>query len=412
MKNKNLFLWCLYDFANSLVVITFFVHFAKWIVVDRGVSDFYFNLTLVISSFLFLFAGPVFGAICDKTKNHLTGLRITTVIAFVGFLVTSIMTTIDISPLIILVTYTITLFFYLLSFVFYTPTIYSVSNESNRGSISGYGNASNAIGQIIGLLVIIPILNNSIPIFGVSGKEGALIFSSIAFILLALPMLFWFKENEEKLSIASLSFTSEYKNFWSNIKAIFSIRVVALFLIGYMFISDALLTFANNYSIFLSSIFKIKDESSSLMIASILIFSVIGAIIGGKLADKYGNKKVLIKIIYGWILFFPFIAFAPNIKIEIAFSVIAGLWFGAFWAVSRATMVSISPKHLSSLIFSYYIFAERFATVIGPLSWSLVLYVFSSYGILSYKLAVASMAILVFVGIIFIKKVTIIKTNE
>jgi MFS-type transporter involved in bile tolerance (Atg22 family) len=341
------------------------------------------------------------------------GLRIVTFISFVGFLSTSIMTTMDISPAIILVAYTLTLSFYLLSFVFYTPTIYSVSNEGNRGAVSGYGNASNAIGQIVGLLVIIPILNHSVSIFGVSGKEGALIFSSIAFLILALPMLFWFKENEAEVPVGKdFSLSSEYQNFWSNIKIIFSIKLVALFLIGYMFVSDALLTFANNYSIFLSNIFKIKDESSSLMIASILISSVIGAIVGGKLADKYGSKKVLIKIIYVWVVLFPMIAFAPTLKVQIIFSVIAGLWFGAFWAVSKATMVSISPKHLSSLILSYYIFAERFATVVGPLSWSLVLYVFSSYGVFSYKLAVLSMAILVLCGIIFIRKVNLIKTNE
>lgn len=43
MQNKkNVFLWALYDFANSIISIVFFLYFAQWIVVDRGVLDFYF----------------------------------------------------------------------------------------------------------------------------------------------------------------------------------------------------------------------------------------------------------------------------------------------------------------------------------------------------------------------------------
>ena len=42
---KNVFLWALYDFANSLVSIVFFLYFAQWLVIDQGVADIWFNLT-------------------------------------------------------------------------------------------------------------------------------------------------------------------------------------------------------------------------------------------------------------------------------------------------------------------------------------------------------------------------------
>ncbi len=51
MKNgidtKRLVLWSLYDFANSIVMIVFFLYYSQWLVVDRGVSDFWFNMTFV-----------------------------------------------------------------------------------------------------------------------------------------------------------------------------------------------------------------------------------------------------------------------------------------------------------------------------------------------------------------------------
>ena len=41
MNRKNIALWTLYDFANSIVVVVFFLYFSQWLVVDKGVSDFW-----------------------------------------------------------------------------------------------------------------------------------------------------------------------------------------------------------------------------------------------------------------------------------------------------------------------------------------------------------------------------------
>ena len=72
MKNginrKQLVLWALYDFANSFVFITFFLYYSQWLVIDKGVSDFWFNMTFVGSSLLFLLTVPVAGSIADKIK--------------------------------------------------------------------------------------------------------------------------------------------------------------------------------------------------------------------------------------------------------------------------------------------------------------------------------------------------------
>ena len=67
---KNVFLWILYDFANSLVSIVFFLYFAQWIVIDRGISDLHFNLTFTISALLLLFTAPF--TVEQKWNNKFT----------------------------------------------------------------------------------------------------------------------------------------------------------------------------------------------------------------------------------------------------------------------------------------------------------------------------------------------------
>src|SRR3989344_5617281 len=78
-SKRNIFLWALYDFANSLVMIVFFLYFAQWIVIDKGVPDIYFNLTFTISALLLLLTVPFTGSMLDKSMRRITGLRYSTI---------------------------------------------------------------------------------------------------------------------------------------------------------------------------------------------------------------------------------------------------------------------------------------------------------------------------------------------
>src|SRR3989344_1426077 len=120
ITKKNVFLWASYDFANSLVSIVFFLYFAQWIVIERGVPDIYFNLTFTISALLLLF--------------------------------------------------TLGLYSYLLSFTFYTPLINDISKPEKRGFVSGLGISANYLGQIAGLMLVLPLSTGGLSFFGANGK--------------------------------------------------------------------------------------------------------------------------------------------------------------------------------------------------------------------------------------------------
>jgi hypothetical protein len=82
---KNVFLWALYDFANSIVMIVFLFYFSQWLVVDSGKPDWWFNATLIMSSLLFILTAPVAGQRLDATGHKLSGVRVTSVIMFVFY---------------------------------------------------------------------------------------------------------------------------------------------------------------------------------------------------------------------------------------------------------------------------------------------------------------------------------------
>src|SRR3989344_5856183 len=117
---RNIFLWVLYDFANSIVFIIFFLYFAQWVVIERGVSDFYFNLTFTGAALLLLLTVPITGTLLDSRLRRLSGLRISTVCTAVLYSSCAILALNDVAiPALVL--FTFGLFSYLFSFTFYTP---------------------------------------------------------------------------------------------------------------------------------------------------------------------------------------------------------------------------------------------------------------------------------------------------
>ena len=197
-SRKNICLWVSYDFANSIVSIVFFLYFSQWIVIDRGVTDIWFNLTFTISALLLLFAVPTTGSLLDKYWRRISGLRYTTLgtVIFYGLCGFFAVNEQNIPAL---VTFTLGLYSYLLSFTFYTPLINDISDSKNRGRVSGYGIAANYLGQIVGLILVLPFATGHLSLFSGSQRAETLIPSVFVFSILALPMLILFKEPDKEI---------------------------------------------------------------------------------------------------------------------------------------------------------------------------------------------------------------------
>lgn len=401
---RNTFLWVTYDFANSIVSIVFFLYFAQWIVIDRGVSDFYFNLTFTISAILLLLTAPLFGVFLDKFLRRITGLRYSTMCTalFYGISALSAVNGKNIPALIF---FTLGLYAYLQSFTFYTPLINDIADRSKRGLISGLGIMANYLGQIVGLVIALPFSQGKISLFNATPRAETLLPSVIIFLLLSLPMLIFFKE--PKRAHADHAWKSTLRELFSETKNVLSHSSVAIFLVSYFLFNDAILTAVNNFPIFLEQVWGISDTTKTYLMLSILVMCAIGGVIAGFLADKYGHKKTLVIILACWLIMFPVIGLASNFKLFVTFAIFMGLWFGATWAVSRSLMSHICPEGKHNLAFAYFGLAERASSFIGPIVWGVVVTSLVSMG--SYRYRVAFLAI---TGFILLGLLALIKVRD
>ncbi len=399
---KNVFLWSLYDFANSIVSIVFFLYFAQWLVVEKGVSDLYFNLTFTIAAILLLFTVPLTGSLLDKSLRRITGLRYTTVFTALAYGICALFAVWN-NWLGAIIFFTLGIYIFLLSFTFYTPLLNDICREGKRGFISGIGIAANYLGQITGLLIVLPFSTGIWNIFGGSARAETLLPAVAIFFILSLPMLILFKE-PKKIS-RPISFISKIKATYKETKHLLSLSSVALFLLAYFLFNDAILTASNNFTIFLEQVWHVPDTTKTFILLGILVTSAVGAMISGSIADRFGHKRTLMVILCGWVIILPTVGFLTNFTFFVIFTTLMGLWFGSSWTVSRSVMSYLAPKGKHNLAFAYFGLVERVSSFIGPIVWGLVVVNLVSLGGDRYRFATLAVTIFIVLGLIALSKV-------
>jgi len=406
MNKKKIFVWALYDYANSFVMIAFFLYFSQWLIIDRGVPDLWFNLALAAASLLYLLFGPVLGSIADKIGNEVIGIRITTILTFLLYLTTGIIAVF--APdhhVVAAVLFTIASAVYLLSMIYYNSFLKELAPEGKQGFVSGLGLLGNYLGQISAVLVALPFATGKITLFGEMGRAQAFIPATILFILFALPMLLTFKKQKSLTeTVPVIALGAEYRNVWSSFRNLFKIPYLGLFFAAYFFFNDAVLTAANNFPIYMERVFAAPDDIKSYILAGIMVTSAIGCPIAGWIADRIGFKKTLIGILIGWLAIFPLLATAQSIPMVVGITIIMGLWFGAAWTVTRAFVLKLVPVQNLKQSFTYFALMERFATLIGPVSWGLIVMYGPTANALNYRLAAGAMTLFILIGLVIVMK--------
>ncbi|HEY4513233.1 MAG TPA: MFS transporter [Candidatus Paceibacterota bacterium] len=392
MDKKKLFLWALYDFANSIIFVNFLLYFAQWIVIDAGLSDFWYNAIFALSTVILLFTAPPLAALTDKYGKRKLFLNISTTGTFLSYGAAAVLAgfgTQYMMPIALL--FLIGQYFYQFSFVFYNPMLMDIADSEHLSRVSGIGQFANSLGQVAGILITLPLAGS---------RVAPLLPSVLLFFFLALPMMIFFKEpKKENGDISIAAFKNEAKISRKNLVSFLTVSAATPMLVAFFFFNDALLTITNNYSIYLDRVFATPDAAKSILLIAILGMSAVGGIVAGSVGDKIGALRTLKIILGGWLIAVPILAIAPNFLTVAIISPLTGLLIGSSWTISRSYLSTLLNKGNMGYGFSFYTIMERFATLVGPLTWGGIISFFGTGG-LAYRFAAGSMTIFIIIGMI------------
>ncbi len=402
---KDLLAWYLYDFANSFITINMTLYFSQWAVVDQKLSDFWFSVSFVVPTFILIFISTYIGSLGDKDDRHSSIFIWTTSASFasvVAMLVFAKLLTGFLAVVVVLFFYAVYQFFIQLALVPYYAFIKHIGDREIYGKVSGLGFTFSQIGNILGLLLTLPIVNGSITFFG-KGHLATLPPALIVFIIFFLPSFLVFRNRKFKAIVQSPAVDiGENKSIWkvfvNNLKESRRYPGVLPLLLAFYLFSDAITTLSIYSAIYLQNVFNVVDAIKVNIYIFILVGFGIGSLVGGIISDRYSHKPTLIVSLLINAMTIFVVALNTNADaLSFIFSVF-GLTMGVVYASSRSYLASLVPIFEGGTFFGLYTFAERFASIVGPLVWGIIIFLFKDNFPTNYRIAAFAMGFLVLLG--------------
>ncbi len=409
---KYVWLWALYDFANSLAFVNVSFYFVLWLVQDHNISDIWVSIPVAFATIILLFTLPAFGALSDRLQKRMPFLRIFTLLSIVSLFLLGLVaikspTFTSFTLFVVVALYFLFQYFYQASLAFYSSFIHDLAIGRTKEKLSGLGMAAGQLGNIVGLLLVLPIAQGKFELFGATGRGGTFLIASLLFLIFSLPVLLFLKDRPQYASQMTTeenkaSLGKSFRETLLTLRRIKESPGVLTYLIVYYLFADAILTLQLFFSLYLEKVAGLSDKQKTISLVTGLLFAVIGALLSPTMSRLLkGTRHAIATFIGLWAILLAIFAFTTNQSLFIAMVVLNGFAFGALFALSRAFYSHIIPPERQGEFFGIYVLFERFASVLGPLVWSGTILAFASFGeVTKYRFAMLSLTILVAISFI------------
>ena len=366
ISKRSLYSWLFFDLANTVYAFVIpGLYFSVWLVSEQGWTDQSLGFATSGAMVIVAILGPWVGARSDGSQGKKPMLLITTLICIVA---TFLLGTFDVSISVLF--FIVSLIGFNLGSVVYDALLVSVSTPTNRGRISGLGVAFGYVGSLLGFGVATLLQN-----FGYSYVE---IFRSVAvmFLIFSLPAFIFIKEKKVSNEKSTIKITESISLVIKSWKHSTQYPGLTRFLVGRFFYADAINTLISGLlAVYLVEEVGLSPTDSQNLLCLAIIISIIGGYVFGKAADKYGPRKLTLISLVCWMLSLSIAIIATEFDqlwLIYVTGVLGGFNIGGIFAVDRVFMTRLSPeKHLGEF-YGLYSTVGRFATIIGPLLWGLI----------------------------------------
>ncbi len=389
--------WALYDLANTIFQFSVISYTLPLWVKDEGGSDASFAVALSIGAGLMFFASPVVGAISDQVRRRMPFLIASTLLCcfctfFLGMF--GLTTT--------LVIFVLANFAFQAGSVFYDTLLPTVSTDANRGRVSGLGVGIGYFGSFLAL-------GTAFGVLALDDDAKPLVFklTALLFIVFAIPCFLWVKERP-RLDVDPLSRETVRRAFAEVQQTVDRARQypnLPRFLAGRVFYSDASNTLVGFMAIYVTEELGFSDGQSDLLLLTGILGALVGGLTWGRIVDKIGPKATLNRVLALWavVMFLAAAIAYLNLPSFLFWFVapLAGVALGGTGTSDRPLMIRLSPPRYLGQFYGLYGMAGRFAAILGPLLWALIVDVLG----LGRPAAVLSLLAMIVIGYLILRPV-------
>ena len=272
------------------------------------------------------------------------------------------------------------------SLVFYDAFLVDATEQDRYDEVSSQGYAWGYIGSCIPFIVclVIVLFGSSFGIGQLDGIRISFVITAAWWLVFSVPVLrdvhqTHFKAREEHL------FRHTLKGLVGTCKKIARDKRLLMFMLAFFFYIDGvhtIITMSTSYGT------DLGIDSTQLVLALLVTQFVAfpSAIAYGRLAGRFGTKRMLLIAVFAYFCITLFAAFFLRSAAEFwVLAVCVGLFQGGIQALSRSEFGKLIPKENANEYYGFFDIFGKYATIMGTLLVSVFTQLTgsSSYGVLS-----------------------------
>jgi MFS transporter, UMF1 family len=342
------------------------LYFPDWLT-SRGLADSTLAITQSTAGIIVVFLAPWIGARSDRTGRRMPALVFTTIVAVVataGLTWGPVPVTFVLLGMALVAVNT--------GSVVYDALLPVVASPDRQGRVSGLGVGVGYLGSFLG--VGIGALTLDVLELGHGLTFAALGFG---FLMFALPTFTLVREPSPQGPVAvAPPLTTVITGLVAAWRRAGAHPAVVRFLISRFLYTDAINTLVGGFlTIFALEELGLDRRGSQNLLLIAIATAMFGGLGGGRLVERLGSIRALRTALVMWvmaILLGVFAALSERPELAGGIGALGGFALGATWAADRVVMLRISPPEHLGEFYGLYATVGRFATIVGPLVWGLI----------------------------------------
>jgi len=359
--------WYLYDFGNSayasVILLAVYGPYFKEQVVGGAEGSRLWGLAVAVAMLVVALASPVLGAIADFSGTKKRFLLLFTAISC---MFTALLFFVQRGDVVAgMALFIVAEIGYRAAQVYYNGLLPEIAAPEEMGRISGIGWGVGAIGGIVCLLLILPLVTF---VGGDLAQRLSLVVTAVFFALFAAPIFFWLRERARPQPLpAGESYVGVgFKRLWNTFRAARRYREFIKFMFAFLIYNDGIITVLNFGAIIGAVLFGLDQQMLLLFVLLILVMNGVGSFVFGFLVDRTGCKRALALSLLLMLAVVAWLYFTQSQVVFFALGALAGFAMAGAQSVSRTMVAILAPSGQSAEFYGLFAVAGRTSSFIGP----------------------------------------------
>jgi UMF1 family MFS transporter len=377
VRRREIFSWCMYDFANSafttlIVTFIFGTYFVKAIASDEVTGTVMWTRAVNVSAIIVAVTMPVLGAVADFSRRKKRFLILAT-------LQTLVFTTLLFfmrpgMALIAAVVFVLANVAYEGGQAFYNAFLPEISTPKNMGRISGYGWSLGYLGGLLALGIALGMTQGGwLPSEGDLAVRATSLLVVAWFGIFSIPTFVFLRERGVARPVEPGTYVREgFRRVADTLRHLRRYREAAKALLARLVYNDGLVTIFALGGIYAATVFGFSFEGVILLGIVLNVAAGAGAFAFGFVNDAIGGKRT-IAITLVVLAACTLIGAMAETRTGFWLAAIGiGLMVGPNQSASRSLIGVMTPAERHGEFFGFFAFSGKLASVAGPFVYGTV----------------------------------------